>query len=393
MFQKKNMIHFIILAAGKSERFKKKRSRVSKQFYKFNGVSPLEHLMTSISNNPQINSITLVVDRGDKGETEGLKKKYPKLDTIISGGNTRQKSAFIALKNIRKKRVKTKNDIVLIHDAARPFLEKKIIEKCISNLKKYDGVFPFLNVDDALRDKKNLNTYDRNIIISSQTPQAFKFDKIYMAHKQIKGDYPDDVAIAIEFGLRIKKIEGQKLNFKITNASDNIIYEKLIDQYYRNRIGTGFDFHKFKKGKSIKIGGLKIKSKFSFEANSDGDPVLHSITDAILGAINEKDIGYHFEPDNKTYKNANSIIFINKALNLLKDKKGEIINLDLNIICDYPKINPIRESIRNNISKILKINKDIINIKATSTEDEGFVNTKKGMACQTMISLRVFDYG
>ena len=386
------MIHFIILAAGKSERFKKKNSKFSKQFFKVNGISPLEHLMTSVSNSPLINSITLVVNKDDKPEIAGFKKKYHKLNSIINGGITRQQSAFIALKSIRKRRAKTKNDIVLIHDAARPFLENQIIKNCISQLKKYDGVFPALNMDDTLRNNKNLNTYDRNTIISSQTPQAFKFDKIYMAYQKIKGNYSDDVAIASEFGLRIKKIEGQKLNFKITNPSDIEIYEKLIDQYYRNRIGNGFDFHKFKKGKSIKIGGLKIKSKFSLEANSDGDPILHSITDAILGALNEKDIGFHFEPDNKSYKNANSIIFINRALLLLMDKKGEIINLDLNIICDYPKINPIRNKIRKNLSKILKINEDIINIKASSTEDEGFVNTKKGIACQTVISLRVFNY-
>ena len=386
------MIHFIILAAGKSERFKKKKNKISKQFYKFRGISPLEHLITSVSNSPSINSITLVINKDDKEEIKGFKMKYPKLNTVVSGGNTRQKSVFIALKNIRKKRIKTRNDIVLIHDAARPFLENRIIENCILHLKKYDGVFPALNTDDTLRNKKNLNTYDRDIIISSQTPQAFKFDKIYIAYKRAKGDYSDDVAIANKFGLRLKKIEGQKLNFKITNPSDIVIYEKLIDQYYRTRVGNGFDFHKFKKGKSIKLGGLKIKSKFSLEANSDGDPILHSITDAILGALNEKDIGFHFEPDSKTYKNVNSVIFINKALKLLKNKKGEIINLDLNIICDYPKINPIRDNIRNNLSKILKIKKDSINIKATSTEDEGFVNTKKGIACQTMISLRVFDY-
>ena len=386
------MIHFIILAAGKSERFKKKKNKISKQFYKFRGISPLEHLITSVSNSPSINSITLVINKENKEEIKGFKMKYPKLNTVVSGGNTRQKSVFIALKNIRKKRIKTRNDIVLIHDAARPFLENRIIENCILHLKKYDGVFPALNTDDTLRNKKNLNTYDRDIIISSQTPQAFKFDKIYIAYKRAKGDYSDDVSIANEFGLRLKKIEGQKLNFKITNPSDIVIYEKLIDQYYRTRVGNGFDFHKFKKGKSIKLGGLKIKSKFSLEANSDGDPILHSITDAILGALNEKDIGFHFEPDSKKYKNVNSVIFINKALKLLKSKKGEIINLDLNIICDYPKINPIRDNIRNNLSKILKINKDSINIKATSTEDEGFVNTKKGIACQTMISLRVFDY-
>ena len=212
------MIHFIILAAGKSERFKKKKNKISKQFYKFRGISPLEHLITSVSNSPSINSITLVINKDDKEEIKGFKMKYPKLNTVVSGGNTRQKSVFIALKNIRKKRIKTRNDIVLIHDAARPFLENRIIENCILHLKKYDGVFPALNTDDTLRNKKNLNTYDRDIIISSQTPQAFKFDKIYIAHKRAKGDYSDDVAIANEFGLRLKKIEGQKLNFKITKG-------------------------------------------------------------------------------------------------------------------------------------------------------------------------------
>ena len=148
------MIHFIILAAGKSERFKKKKSKFSKQFFKVNGISPLEHLMTSVSNNPLINSITLVINKDDKSKIAGYKKKYHKLNSVINGGITRQQSTFIALKSIRKKRVKTKNDIVLIHDAARPFLENRIIKSCISQLKKYEGVFPALDMDDTLRNKK-----------------------------------------------------------------------------------------------------------------------------------------------------------------------------------------------------------------------------------------------
>ena len=163
------MIHFIILAAGKSERFKKKKNKISKQFYKFRGISPLEHLITSVSNSPSINSITLVINKDDKEEIKGFKMKYPKLNTVVSGGNTRQKSVFIALKNIRKKRIKTRNDIVLIHDAARPFLENRIIENCILNLKKYDGVFPALNTDDTLRNKKNLNIVaEKNQILFNQ---------------------------------------------------------------------------------------------------------------------------------------------------------------------------------------------------------------------------------
>ena len=385
------MIHFIILAAGKSRRFSKK-TKVPKQFYNVNGVTPIEHLLRSVSNNNKIDTVTIVTNNDYKKKLSALKKKYNKLTSIISGGSTRQESSILALKYVKRKRKNNLKDIVLIHDAARPFLDNKIINECISGLDKFDCVFPIINLDDTIRKKNSLELLDRDQLIGIQTPQAFRLNKILKAHEKTKSNFTDDVSIAREFGLRTKKIPGQKLNFKITDSSDIKIYKKLVEQYYETKIGNGFDFHKFTSGSSLIIGGYKLKSKYSLEANSDGDPVLHSITDAILGGLNENDIGFHFKPNNKLYKNINSVIFINKALELLYKKQGQILNLDINIICDYPKINPIRTKIRKKISNILDLREDKINIKATSTEEEGFINAVNGIACQTAIALKVFQY-
>lgn len=385
------MIHFIILAAGKSRRFSKKNN-IPKQLYSVNGVNPIEHLLRSVSNNKKIDSITIVINKDYKKNLFRLKKKYNKLTSIISGGSTRQESSLLALKHIKRKRKTYSRDIVLIHDAARPFLDNKIINKCISGLDKFDCVFPIIKIDDTIRKKGDLELFNRDQLIGIQTPQAFILNKILDAHKKTKSNFTDDVSIAREFGLSTKTIPGQKLNFKITSNSDIEIYKKLIEQFYETRIGNGFDFHKFKNGSSLKIGGYKFKSKYSLEANSDGDPVLHSITDAILGCLGENDIGFHFEPNNRLYKNINSVIFINKALELMYKKQGQILNLDINIICDYPKINPIRAKIRKKISNILNLSEDKINIKASTTEEEGFINAINGIACQTAISLKVFQY-
>ena len=137
------------------------------------------------------------------------------------------------------------------------------------------------------------------------------------------------------------------------------------------------------------MGGVKIKSNFGLKANSDGDVVIHSITDAILGALEKNDIGFHFSPDNKDYKDVDSKIFLDKALNYLNEVDGEIINLDTNIICDIPKIDPFRKDIKKNLSKLLGIDENKINIKASSTENQGFVNSQNGVAAQTIVSLQV----
>ena len=165
---------------------------------------------------------------------------------------------------------------------------------------------------------------------------------------------------------------------------DRIILGKKI-----NLVGIGFDIHEFTKGDQIKLGGLKFKSKYGLLANSDGDVLLHAITDSIFGAFNSGDLGLHFPPESKLFKNKNSIYFLKKSLDIIKEKNGSILNLDLNLICDYPKIKPIRREILKKISSLLSLNIDKVSLKATSTEDQGFINSKNGIAAQAIISLEV----
>ncbi len=383
------MKHFIILAGGEGKRALGRKNKLPKQFYNYANISPLEYLLSSINKHHLIDSITIVVNKNYRKLVNDLPKKYKKIENIVNGGLSRHESSFKGLNSLFKKYNVTKNDIVLIHDAARPFVSKKLITNCLNKLESYDGVFPSLDIDDTLRKKTSLDIVNRNSLITSQTPQAFNLSKIFKAYTNTKDQFTDDVSVAHEQGLKIKKIKGDRLNFKITTYSDIKIYKDTINRNSINKVGIGYDFHKFKKGNFIKLGGIKLKSRYSLEANSDGDPVLHSVTDAILGALGKDDIGKHFRPSDKKYKGANSKIFVKKAVDLLNESNGRISNLDINIICDYPKITPLRNKILESISKMLEVKKSKINLKSTSTEKEGFVNTKYGIAAQSIISIEV----
>ena len=193
----------------------------------------------------------------------------------------------------------------------------------------------------------------------------------------------------MEAGLNVKFIEGSKENFKITSSGDLGMFSQITSGRKISLVGTGFDIHKFTKGNAIILGGIEFKSKYSLLANSDGDVLLHAITDAIFGAIGAGDLGRHFPPNNKIFKNKNSTFFLEKGLSLINKKNACIINLDLNLICDYPKITPLKKNIVKNLSKLMNLDIHRINLKATSTEDEGFINSKNGIAAQAIISIEV----
>ena len=184
-----------------------------------------------------------------------------------------------------------------------------------------------------------------------------------------------------------KLLKGSKRNFKITTHEDLLLFKDIILSNKKKLVGIGFDIHAFTEGNEIILGGVKLKSKYKLLAHSDGDVLLHSITDAILGATGKNDIGVHYPPSNNKYKNTNSILFLNKAMNYIEENNGEIINLDINLICDYPKINPIKSKLKKSLSNLLKVEVDKINIKATTTEDQGFINFKNGIASQAIISI------
>ena len=386
------MTHCLVLAAGKGERVKSRKYSESKQYQEVNDISPLNYLLRSLDKIDEIKTITVVIAKGDASKFKKNSKNIKKLRKSVIGGKTRQESSFKGLKNIDREFGKKRNQKVIIHDAARPFVSKDLINSCIKNLDRYQAVCPVIKIDDTLKkvSKKNqLISENRDKIVCIQTPQGFKLKEIISLHEKTKEKFTDDISLALEKKIKIKLISGSKENFKITNTDDLEMFGQIILGKKINLVGIGFDIHEFTKGDQIKLGGLKFKSKYGLLANSDGDVLLHAITDSIFGAFNSGDLGLHFPPESKLFKNKNSIYFLKKSLDIIKEKNGSILNLDLNLICDYPKIKPIRREILKKISSLLSLNIDKVSLKATSTEDQGFINSKNGIAAQAIISLEV----
>lgn len=388
------MVHFLILAGGTGERAKKSNKSPPKQYMEFNNISPLRYLLKNITKINEISSITVVISKENIKEYKRDTKGINNLRKYVIGGKTRRESSLKGIKNLKNEFGNKKNQKVLIHDAARPFISKKIILQSIKNLKKYSATCPYVNIEDTIKSidyKNKLKNIDRNKLISLQTPQGFGLNEIFELHKKNKKELSDDFSLIINKEISFKLIKGSKENFKITTNEDLLIFNNIILSKKKNLVGIGFDIHAFTDGNEITLGGLKLKSKYKLLAHSDGDVLLHSITDAILGATNKNDIGVHFPPSKSKYKNSDSVLFLNKAMDFVKKLDGRIINLDINLICDYPKINPIKLKLKKNLSNLLDLEIDKINIKATTTEDQGFINFKKGIASQAIVSIEAFN--
>jgi len=388
------MIHFLILAGGKGERAKKANKTLPKQYMDFNNISPLRYLLKNISKMNEISSITVVISKDNIKEYKRDIRGIKNLRKYVIGGKTRKDSSLKGIKNLKNEFGNKKNQKVLIHDAARPFISKKIILQSIKNLKKYNATCPYIKTEDTIKSIGSgykIKDIDRNKLISLQTPQGFDLNKIFELHKKNKKEYTDDFSLITNEELSFKLIKGSKENFKITTYEDLLIFKNIILSKKKTLVGIGFDIHAFTEGNEIILGGVKLKSKYKLLAHSDGDVLLHSITDAILGAIGKNDIGFHFPPSKSKYKNSNSILFLNKAMDFVRKYNGKIINLDINLICDYPKINPIKLKLKKNLSNLIGLEINKINIKATTTEDQGFINFKNGIASQAIISIEVIN--
>ena len=376
----------IILAGGNSHRFK---SSISKPYQKIAGKSLVEISVNKASQFKQIKKIILVYNKKDFKLVKSLKLKNVQL---LTGGANRQQSAFRALKNLINKKKISK---VLIHDAARPNFSIKLLNSIIKNMKNARAVIPKISIQDAVKQKieSSLNEYilgkDRNKLFLTQTPQAFILKEIYRLHKDNALKYKDDdVSLYMDLN-KVKFIEGEKNNFKITDQLD---FQNLKN-IYKSKIsmGIGFDVHRLVPKRKLYLGGLKIKSALGTLGHSDGDPVLHSITDSILGACKMGDIGQMFSDKNKKFKNIRSTILLNQVIEKIKLKGYIINNIDINIITQTPKIKKYKKKMLETISKICKISKKQINIKGKSTEKLGVIGKEKAIACEVITSVIKYD--
>jgi 2-C-methyl-D-erythritol 4-phosphate cytidylyltransferase / 2-C-methyl-D-erythritol 2,4-cyclodiphosphate synthase len=363
--------YFIILAAGSGKRFNSKKP---KQYFVYKNKEIFEHSVEKTVKSKLFNKIILVVDNPKK-----ILKKYKNV-LVIKGGKERSDSSLIALKKISK----YKPSNVLIHDAARPDFSIKILKNLIKNLKNNIAVVPVIHSKDTIKYKikDELYNLNRNCAFLTQTPQAFKFKELYHLASLQKKTITDEATLFIENNRKIKFIKGENTNNKITFLED---IKKSI-----NYVGIGFDIHKLIKNKSLYLGGVKIPFHSGLQGHSDGDVILHSIIDAILGALRKKDIGTHF-PNTKKFKNIRSPKMIKPILTNLNKSNYSINNLDINLICEQPKVSKYRDKIIKSISKLISLNKDQINLKGKTVEKLGLIGKEKAIACEVIVSITKYD--
>ena len=376
-------LFLIILAAGNSKRLK---LSTPKPYIKINNKTLIEHAVKAFSSFPNIKRTVIVYNKKHK---KYLNKINFKNTLKVAGGESRQESIFYALKKIRKMNC-TK---VLIHDSARPNTNKKIINNIMIQLKNNNAVTPIIKVADATkRVKKKIifKNIERSTLRFTQTPQGFNYKKIYEKHlKNLKNTFDDDVALFTNNNEKVITVPGSKENLKITDKEDLEMFRAMKKEaiYY----GIGFDVHRLVPNRKLYLGGLKIKSKLGTLGFSDGDPVLHSITDSILGACKMGDIGKLFSNTNKKYKNIRSTILLKKVIKLIKYKNYSINNIDINVIAEKPKIKKYSKKILKSICNLCEINSNQINIKGKTTEKLGVIGKEKAIACEVITSVTKHD--
>ena len=373
---------FILLAAGNSNRFK---SNLPKPYHKIGGRTLIELSLNKIRRFKEFKKIIIV---HNKKHAKYLKKINLKNIILINGGETRQQSTFHALNYLQKKKIFNK---VLIHDAARPGFSLNLIERILIESKKNEIIIPIIKLQDALKERNKEDGFfnlKRDNFFLTQTPQCFNLKKIFNFHKKYKNKYNDD-DLSLMNDAKIKYINGEKKNFKITEKYD---FDLLRDLYKSNlKIGIGFDVHRLVEGRKLFLGGVKIPSSLGTLGHSDGDPVVHAIIDSLLGACQMGDIGEMFSDKNKKFKNIRSTNLLRAVIEKIKIKNYEINNLDINIITETPKLKKFKNKIINNIAKICGTYKEKINVKAKTTEKLGVIGKEKAIAAEVIVSVIKYD--
>jgi len=372
---------FIILAGGESKRF---NSNTPKPYHLYKGKPLLLHTINKVKEYGKFNKIVLVINKKHEAYIKKLKIKNLKIKNlkIIFGGKTRAESAYKALRSIKNYNIKN----VMIHDAARPNFSLKLLGKLNKELKSNDCIIPAIQSSDSIKQRsinKVINLKRENIYLV-QTPQAFNYKKLYKLQNNKGVEVTDDANLFVKAGKKIKIIKGEINNNKITINSDIKINNSI-------KYGLGFDVHRLVPNKKLYLGGIKIPSPLGTLGHSDGDPVLHAVTDAILGACNMGDIGKKFSDKDKKFKNIRSTILLNTIIEEIKNKGYLINNIDINIITQKPKIQKYKKKITDCIAKICRISPTQINIKGKTTEKLGVIGKEKAIACEVIASVIRYD--
>jgi 2-C-methyl-D-erythritol 4-phosphate cytidylyltransferase/2-C-methyl-D-erythritol 2,4-cyclodiphosphate synthase len=313
------------------------------------------------------------------------------LEPVI-GGAERQDSVRLGLESL----IEQVPGIVLIHDAARPLVSAAVIDRAIDGLAEHDGTIAAVPIVDTVKradGTRIVDTVDRTHLWRAQTPQTFRFDAILAAHRAAAGGkLSDDAAVAEQAGLRVGVTLGDEINVKITTQDDlQRVEQHLLARLGTPRVGNGYDVHKFGPGDHVTLCGVVVAHGHGLVGHSDADVGLHALTDAILGALGDGDIGQHFSPVDPRWRNADSSMFLKDAARRVTDRGGRIAHVDVTLICERPKIAPHRAAMVARIAEILAIPTTRVSVKATTTEGLGFTGRQEGIAGQATATVLLPD--
>jgi 2-C-methyl-D-erythritol 4-phosphate cytidylyltransferase / 2-C-methyl-D-erythritol 2,4-cyclodiphosphate synthase len=378
----------VIVAAGRGERMG--GAGGPKQYRDLVGETVLSRSAQAFLDHPEIGVVQIVIHADDAALYEqamfhATGHHSGRLLPPVTGGRTRQESVLCGLSALRNRQPRK----VLIHDAARPFVTREIIDGVIAGIAPGMAALPGNAVADTLKragaDMIVETTVSRDHLFGAQTPQGFMFSEILAAHEKAvasgQNAYTDDAAVAEAFGLAVRVVPSTAVNIKLTTESDmETARLRLMTNVPDVRTGNGYDVHQLMPGDHVTLCGVRIAHDQSLKGHSDADVGLHALTDALLGTIGEGDIGSHFPPSDERWRGAPSDIFLRHAVSLVRERGGTITHLDVTLICEAPKVGPHRDAMRSRISAIAGVAVERVAVKATTNEKIGFIGRGEGIA-------------
>lgn len=390
----------IIVAAGTGTRFlydhetRNIDASLPKQFQTLGNKSVLDHTLAAFDHHAYIDQICVVVHGDHQARVEAVRPDYAKLEMIVEGGASRQASVYCGLRALASK--VDPADIVLIHDGVRPIISAQLIDRVIESAQQCGAAIPALCITDTLKIAPDGDYVKRTISraghYQAQTPQAFRFDQLYKAHHNMHmsaNQATDDAALLEEMGYKIRLVEGDVDNIKITHFQDLLKLRHRM-RNMETRTGIGYDVHAIEPDKdTIILCGIALPHTFGLLGHSDADVAMHAITDALYGALAQGDIGQHFPPDDPAHKDQDSEIFLAHAIQLAHQSQARIIHIDLTILAEAPKIAPHAVKMRTNIARICGIHHHRVSIKATTVEKLGFVGRQEGLAAMATATVEM----
>lgn len=376
--------HVLVPAAGVGSRV---GGDLPKQYQKIHGKTVLRHTLDALLSCEGVKSLHVIIDPEWVTEYQDAVQGLD-IGSYIVGSKTRKQSVFNGINKLSYLKDK---DVILVHDAARPFVGAERISECAKAAAQDGAATLAAHIHDTIVEAPDYTRLDRERLRSIQTPQGFQYGLLKKAHNLFENneDFTDDAGMVAAMGHPVTLVTGERMNFKITTAEDMARASRLLAPAIETRTGLGFDIHRFsdRPAQIIRLGGVDIPYPVAIDAHSDGDVILHALTDALLGTIGAGDIGQLFPPSDNRWKDADSTIFVEEALSRVRTAGGHIIHADVSVQAEAPKIGPHRAAITAKLAELLGLPVERIGLKATTMEQVGEIGAGQALAAQVVVSV------